>query len=111
MRGAPTRNAETAIRLGAAGWHQYVNIEKSRCDKDAACLEKLSERNDKAQAILKIARGHVKDLALAIEVGNKVKARDYLSALEALVQGLDPAHFQDTFNVLGSLRDRVEEME
>ena len=110
-RGEPTRNAETTIRLGAAAWHQYVNLEKTRCRKDTACLERLGERDAKAKEVLRVAGGHVQDLALAIKVGNKAKAREYISALEALVQGMDPEHFRDTFNVMGSLRDRVDEME
>lgn len=111
QKNQPVQNADTAIRLGAMAWHQYVQVERSRCDEDTACLARLTERDAKALEIIIVAEQHVDDLALAIEVGDELKAGEHLDALEKLVMGLDPQHFRDTFDVLGSLRRQVAEMQ
>lgn len=110
QRGEPTQNAHTAIRLGSVGWNSYVRIERARCDKNKDCLATLAERNTQAKEILRVATQHVKDIELAIEVGDKVKAGKHLDALEELVTGLDPEHFRDTSELIGSMRRQIAEI-
>ena len=111
QKNQPVQNANTALGLGAAAWHQYVQVERSRCDEDTPCLERLTARDAKALESIQLAEQHVDDLALAISVGNKLKAGEHLDALEQIVMGLDPQHFRDTFDVLWSLRRQVAEMQ